>query len=87
MQMGTVAPSLAYYTGGVMNHTERLDNPYLKAQNLATLPAPVVICHGIIGEQDIMDAMTLPLVKMPNHDGFVPDSWPDVGKASKRPKR
>ena len=87
MQMGTVAPSLAYYTGGVKNHEDRLDNPRMRVQNLASLPAPVVICHGIIGEHDVMDATTLLLVKMPNHDGFVPDPRPDVGKASKRPKR
>jgi hypothetical protein len=30
-------------------------------------------CHSIIGERDIMDAKTLPLVKMPNCDSFVPD--------------
>jgi S-disulfanyl-L-cysteine oxidoreductase SoxD len=38
--------------------------------------------NSIIGEQDLMDAKTLPLVKMPNRDGFVPDPRPDVGKAS-----
>ena len=38
--------------------------------------------NGIIGEQDVMDATTLPLVKMPNRDGFVPDPRPDVGKAA-----
>jgi S-disulfanyl-L-cysteine oxidoreductase SoxD len=39
--------------------------------------------NGIIGEQDVMDATTLPRVKMPNRDGFVPDPRPDVGQASK----
>ena len=39
--------------------------------------------NGIIGEQDVMDATTLPLVKMPNRDGFVPDPRPDVGQAAK----
>ena len=39
--------------------------------------------NGIIGEQEVMDAQTLPLVKMPNRDGFVPDPRPDVGKAAK----
>ena len=43
--------------------------------------------NGIIGEQDVMDAKTLPLVKMPNRDGFVPDPRPDVGQASQQPKR
>ena len=43
--------------------------------------------NGIIGEQDVMDAKTLPQVKMPNREGFVPDPRPDVGQASKPPKR
>ena len=43
--------------------------------------------NGIIGEQDVMDAKTLLLVKMPNRDGFVPDPRPDVGQASPQPKR
>jgi hypothetical protein len=34
-----------------------------------------------IGAQDVMDAIPLPLVKMPHRDGFVPDPRPDVGKA------
>src|SRR5262249_32356823 len=43
--------------------------------------------NGIIGEQDVMDAKPLPLVKMPNRDGFVPDPRPDVGPAAQRPQR
>ena len=39
--------------------------------------------NGIIGEQEVMDATTLPRVKMPNRDGFVPDPRPDVGQAAK----
>jgi len=39
MQMGHVAPSLAYGTGGVKNYGDRLDNPRLRAQNLAKLSA------------------------------------------------
>ena len=35
--------------------------------------------NGIIAEQDVMDAKTLPAVRMPNRDGFVPDPRPDVG--------
>src|SRR5215831_17534576 len=39
MQMGHAAPSLAYGTGGVKNYGDRLDNPRLRAQNLAKLSA------------------------------------------------
>jgi S-disulfanyl-L-cysteine oxidoreductase SoxD len=39
--------------------------------------------NGIIGEQDVLDARSLPKIRMPNRDGFVPDARPDVGKAAK----
>lgn len=43
--------------------------------------------NGIIGEHDVMDAKTLSLIKMPNRDGFVPDSRPDVGMPTKAGNR
>jgi S-disulfanyl-L-cysteine oxidoreductase SoxD len=43
--------------------------------------------NSIIGEQDVMNAKTLPMVQMPNRDGFVPDPRPDVGQALPQPKR
>jgi cytochrome c len=47
--------------------------------------AHVLFLNGIIGENDVMDAKSLPKVKMPNRDGFVSDPRPDVGvKASKK---
>jgi cytochrome c len=33
---------------------------------------------GIIGQDQVIDATTLPEVLMPNRDGFVPDPRPDV---------
>jgi cytochrome c len=33
---------------------------------------------NIIGENDVMNAETLPQVEMPNRNGFVPDPRPDV---------
>jgi cytochrome c len=45
--------------------------------------AYLLYLNGIIGEHDVLDARTLPQVKMPNRDGFVPDPRPDVGKISK----
>jgi len=44
--------------------------------------AHLLYLNGIIGESDVLDAKTLPLIKTPNRDGFVPDPRPDVGKAS-----
>lgn len=36
--------------------------------------------NKIIGDNDVMDAQSLPKVQMPNRDGFVPDPrpWPEV---------
>ena len=47
--------------------------------------AHVLFLNGIIGETAVMDAKSLPQVKMPNRGGFVPDSRPDVG--TKRAKK
>src|SRR5688572_30345961 len=46
MQMGNGVPSLADCTGGVKNYEDRLDDPPMRAQNLATLSARVGISHG-----------------------------------------
>ncbi len=45
--------------------------------------AYVLYLNGIVGETDIIDARTLPQVKMPNRDAFVPDPRPDAGKGVK----
>ncbi|MGQ0810795.1 MAG: c-type cytochrome [Nitrospiraceae bacterium] len=34
--------------------------------------------NGIVAEDALIDAQTLPLVQMPNRDGFIPDPRPDV---------
>jgi cytochrome c len=34
--------------------------------------AYVLYLNGVIGENDVLDAQSLPKVKMPNRDGFVP---------------
>jgi S-disulfanyl-L-cysteine oxidoreductase SoxD len=59
----------------------------LTADHVYAVTAYLLHLNGIIGEQDVMDAQTLSLVKMPNRDGFVPDPRPDVGQASQREKR
>jgi mono/diheme cytochrome c family protein len=59
----------------------------LTADQVYAVTAYLLHLNGIIGAQDVMDAKTLPLVKMPNRDGFVPDPRPDVGQASQRPQR
>jgi len=40
--------------------------------------AYVLNLNAIIAEDQVMDAASLPKVKMPNRDGFVADPRPDV---------
>src|SRR5262249_49654278 len=55
----------------------------LPPDEVYALAAYLLYLNGIIGEQDVLDARTLPQIRMPNRDGFVPDARPDVGKAAK----
>ena len=64
-----------------VNRAMPFDNPGLltKDQEYAVV-ALILHWNGIIGESDVIDATTLPKVKMPNRDGFIPDDRPDTGK-------
>ncbi len=44
----------------------------LTPDELYAVTAYLLQINGIIGENDVMDAKTLPQVKMPNRDGFFP---------------
>ena len=46
----------------------------LSDDEVYAVAAYILQLNGIIGDDDIMNAQTLPLVKMPNRDGFVPFS-------------
>jgi S-disulfanyl-L-cysteine oxidoreductase SoxD len=67
-----------------IRRAQPFDNPgSLTADQVYAVTAYLLHRNGIIGAQEVMDATTLPRVKMPNRDGFVPDPRPDVGQASK----
>jgi len=57
----------------------------LTANQVYALCAHILHLNGIVAGNAVMDAKTLPQVKMPNRNGFVPDPRPDVG--SKRSKK
>jgi cytochrome c len=66
-----------------IRRAQPFDNPgSLTAEQVYAVTAYLLHLNGIIGAQDVMDANTLPRVTMPNHDGFVPDPRPDVGRAA-----
>ena len=50
----------------------------LQPDEIYSAVAFLLNANGIIGENDEINATTLPKVKMPNRDGFVPDARPDV---------
>ncbi len=49
--------------------------------------AYVLFLNGIVAEQDVMNETTLPKVKMPNRDSFVPDPRPDVPAHKPEPQK
>jgi len=62
-----------------INRAMPFDKPGLLSPNdVYGAAAYVLRLNGIIAEGQVMDAMSLPKVRMPNRDGFVPDSRPDV---------
>jgi cytochrome c len=70
-----------------INRAQPLDEPgSLTPDQVYAVTAYLLHLNGIIGEQDVMDARTLPQVKMPNRDGFVPDPRPDVARPAKAGK-
>ena len=71
-----------------INRAQPFDEPgSLTPDQVYAVTAYLLHLNGIIGEADVLDAQTLPAVKMPNRDGFVPDSRPDVGRTPAPKKR
>src|SRR5437016_9057623 len=69
-----------------INRAMPFDKPgLLKPSEVYAVAAYILNLNGIIGEGDVMDAKTLPKVRMPNRDGFVPDPRPDVGEKARKP--
>jgi hypothetical protein len=52
-----------------------ISNPLsLSDDEVYAVSAYVLFLNGIVGEDAVMNAQTLPRVKMPNRDGFI-DEW------------
>ena len=50
----------------------------LTAEEVYAVTAWVLHRNGIVAEDAVMNARTLPAVEMPNRHGFVPDPRPDM---------
>jgi S-disulfanyl-L-cysteine oxidoreductase SoxD len=62
-----------------INRAMPYQNPgTLKPDEVYALTAYLLTLNGIVSENSELNERTLPAVKMPNRDGFVPDSRPDV---------
>lgn len=68
-----------------VNRAMPFKNPgMLSRDQVYAVTAYVLFLNGIIGDNDVMDARSLPKVRMPNRGGFVADPRPDVADKGKR---
>ncbi len=56
----------------------------LKPNQVYALTAFLLYKNGIIKETDVLDAKTLPAIKMPNRDGFIPIELNEIHDIKKR---
>ncbi|HXP80685.1 MAG TPA: cytochrome c [Verrucomicrobiae bacterium] len=56
----------------------------LKTDEVYSLTAFILFRNDIIKEDDVIDAKTLPKIKMPNRDGFVPQNLDEIHDWKKR---
>jgi cytochrome c len=62
-----------------VNRAMPYQNPgTLAPQQVYALTAYLLYLNKIVGERQIIDQRTLPLIRMPNRNGFVADPRPDV---------
>lgn len=56
----------------------------LNANEVYSLTAFILAKSGIIGETDILNDATLPKVRMPNREGFIPQDFSEIPEIHKR---
>jgi cytochrome c len=62
----------------------RFQEGTLKVDEVYSLTAFILFRNGIIKEDDVIDASTLPKIKMPNRDGFIPQNLDEIHDWKKR---
>ncbi len=69
-----------------MRRAKPIDEPgSFNSDQVYSVTAYLLYLNDIIGKDDILDATTLPQIRMPNRDGYVPDPRPDVVNTSESP--
>lgn len=67
-----------------VNRAMPFDQPgLLQPAEVYAAVAYILNLNGIIADNVVIDAASLPKVKMPNRDGFIADPRPDVGHAGR----
>lgn len=62
-----------------VNRAMPFDQPgLLRPNEVYAAVAYLLYLNGITTEKQVLDAKTLPKVRMPNRDGFIPDPRPDI---------
>jgi cytochrome c len=56
----------------------------LTAEETYSLTAFILYMNGIVDEKTRLDEKTLPQIRMPNRDGFVPDPRPDIPRKDRK---
>src|SRR5580704_14383193 len=62
----------------------RFQEGSLKADEVYSLTAFILYRNEIIKEDDVIDAKTLPKIRMPNRDGFIPQNLDEIHDWKKR---
>ena len=71
-----------------IRRTQPFDEPgSLTPDEVYAVTAYLLHLNGIVKEDEVLDAATLPRIRMPNRDGFGPDARPDVGTKARREAR
>ena len=62
----------------------RFQEGSLKNDEVYSLTAFILYRDEIVKEDDVIDAATLPKIKMPNRDGFIPQNLDEIHDWKKR---
>lgn len=84
MTVGSYWPFATTIFDYIRRAMPRYQEGTLKADEVYSLTAFLLYRNDIIKEDDVIDATTLPKIKMPNRDGFVPQNTDEIHDWKKR---
>jgi mono/diheme cytochrome c family protein len=84
MTVGSYWPFATTIFDYIRRAMPRFQEGSLKVDEVYSLTAFLLYRNSIIKEDDLIDAATLPKIKMPNRDGFVPQNLDEIHDWKKR---